>query len=56
LFTDVTGEKIPADQKSLAYSFTYRAEDRTLTQDEVNAAHARIKASLVAECLITLRE
>ena len=56
LFTDATGEKIPADQKSLAYSFTYRAEDRTLTQDEVNAAHARIKASLVAECLITLRE
>lgn len=56
LFTDASGEKIPADQKSLAYSFTYRADDRTLTQDEVNAAHAKVKASLVSETGVMLRE
>ncbi|HEX8371939.1 MAG TPA: phenylalanine--tRNA ligase subunit beta [Chthoniobacterales bacterium] len=56
IFTDATGTKIPADKKSLAYSLTYRADDRTLTQDEVNAAHARLKTRLVETCGVTLRE
>ena len=46
VFTDDRGEKIAADKKSLAYSLTYRAEDRTLKTEEVNAAHARLKAAL----------
>jgi phenylalanyl-tRNA synthetase beta chain len=46
VFTDATGAKIPADRKSLAYSLTYRAADRTLTAEEVNAAHAKVKAQL----------
>ena len=46
VFTDDRGEKIAADKKSLAYSLTYRAEDRTLKTEEVNAAHARLKAVL----------
>ena len=45
VFTDDKGEKIAADKKSLAYSLTYRAEDRTLKTEEVNAAHARLKAA-----------
>lgn len=56
LFTDATGSKIPADKKSLAYSLTYRADDRTLTQDEVNTAHTRLKNRLVEACGVTLRE
>ena len=48
VFTDDRGEKIAADKKSLAYSLTYRAEDRTLRAEEVNAAHARLKAALQA--------
>ena len=56
LFTDPTGTKVPADKKSLAYSLTYRAADRTLTADEVNAAHARLKQRLTAELGVTLRE
>ena len=56
VFTDPTGAKVPADKKSLAYSLTYRAADRTLTADEVNAAHARLKARLTAELGVTLRE
>jgi phenylalanyl-tRNA synthetase beta chain len=56
LFTDPTGEKIPADQKSLAYSLTYRSAERTLTADEVNAAHARLKERLKAELNVVFRE
>ena len=46
VFTDETGEKVPAGKKSLAYSLTYRAEDRTLKTEEVNATHGRLKAAL----------
>ena len=46
VFTDDRGEKIATDKKSLAYSLTYRAEDRTLKTEEVTAAHARLKAAL----------
>ena len=48
VFTDDRGEKVATDKKSLAYSLTYRAEDRTLKSEEVNAAHARLKAALQA--------
>jgi phenylalanyl-tRNA synthetase beta chain len=56
VFTDPRGEKLPADKKSLAYSLTYRAPDRTLTADEVNAAHARLKERLKSALGVTLRE
>ena len=48
VFTDDAGEKVAADKKSLAYSLTFRAEDRTLRAEEVNAAHARLKSALQA--------
>ncbi len=48
VFTDDRGEKIAAGKKSLAYSLTFRAEDRTLRAEEVNAAHARLKGVLQA--------
>jgi phenylalanyl-tRNA synthetase beta chain len=56
LFVDPSGQKIPADKKSLACSLTYRASDRTLTQDEVNEVHQRLKKRLVDELDVTLRE
>ncbi|MBV9274757.1 MAG: phenylalanine--tRNA ligase subunit beta, partial [Verrucomicrobia bacterium] len=56
LFLDPTGEKIPVDKKSLACSLTYRASDRTLTQEEVNEVHQRLKQRLVDELGVTLRE
>ena len=56
VFTDPRGEKIPADKKSMAYSLTYRAPDRTLTADEVNAAHARLKERVKGELGVVLRE
>ncbi len=56
VFTDPTGAKVPADKKSLAYSLTYRASDRTLTAEEVNAAHARLKERLKSNLGVALRE
>ncbi|HET6407290.1 MAG TPA: phenylalanine--tRNA ligase subunit beta, partial [Chthoniobacteraceae bacterium] len=56
VFVDPSGAKIPADKKSLAYSLTYRSSERTLTADEVNAAHAKLKQKLVSECGVSLRE
>ena len=56
VFSDPSGEKIAADKKSLAYSLTYRAAERTLTADEVNAVHARLKERLKGELGVQLRE
>jgi len=56
VFADPTGEKLPAGTKSLAYSLTYRSSDRTLTADEVNAAHARLKDRLKSESGAQFRE
>jgi phenylalanyl-tRNA synthetase beta chain len=46
VFTDPSGEKLPADRKSVAYRFLYRAEDRTLKAEEVDAAHQGVLEAL----------
>ncbi len=56
LFVDPSGEKVPLDKKSIACSLTYRASDRTLTLEEANAAHSRLKSQLVERLGVTLRE
>ncbi len=56
LFTDPAGIKLPVERKSLAYSLTYRSAEKTLTADEVNAAHGRLKERLQRELKVTLRE
>lgn len=43
LFDVYRGDTIPAGKKSLAYALTYLAEGRTLTDKEVNAAHAKVE-------------
>ncbi len=56
LFSDSAGEKVPLNKKSMACSLTYRVSDRTLTQEEVNMAHGRLKSQLVERLGVTLRE
>lgn len=46
VFTDPSGEKIPADRKSVAYRFHYREVARTLKAEEVDAAHQRMLEAL----------
>ncbi|MGC6426210.1 MAG: phenylalanine--tRNA ligase subunit beta [Akkermansiaceae bacterium] len=45
-FSDPSGEKLPADKKSIAYTFHYRAEAKTLKSKEVDAAHEKLLAHL----------
>jgi phenylalanyl-tRNA synthetase beta chain len=55
IFDCYRGAPIPEGKKSLAYTIAYRASDRTLTDDEVNAAHDRVRAHLGARFALTLR-
>lgn len=56
LFDVFRGKGIPDGQKSLAYAFTYRAVDKTLTDNDVNAAHVKIVDALKAQLSATMRE
>jgi phenylalanyl-tRNA synthetase beta chain len=42
LFDVFRGKNVPGGQKSLAYAFTYRSAEKTLTDAEVNAEHERM--------------
>jgi phenylalanyl-tRNA synthetase beta chain len=46
LFDVYAGDQIGAGRKSLAYTLVYQADDRTLTDEEVNGLHERILARL----------
>lgn len=46
IFSDDSGERLPRDRKSMAYSVRYRSSERTLTDQEVNRAHDALKAAL----------
>lgn len=54
-FNDPTGEKMPADKKSIAYSFTYRSDKGTLKQKEVDTAHDKLRAHLEKALPVTFR-
>lgn len=53
IFDIFRGKNVPEGRKSVAYAFTYRGSDRTLTEAEVNSAHeklvSRLKSELQAE-------
>lgn len=53
IFDVFRGKNVPEGRKSVAYAFTYRSAERTLTEAEVNSAHeklvARFKSDLQAE-------
>lgn len=55
-FRDPTGQKLAADRKSLAYTLTYRAPDRTLETAEVDTAHQALLTSLEKALPVTLRK
>ena len=55
LFDVYKGAPLPADKKNLAFAISYRAPDRTLTDAEADAAHARIVQRLRAKLGAELR-
>ncbi len=55
LFDCYRGAPIPSGKKSLAYSVAYRAPDRSLTDDEVNALHATVLERLESRFSLEFR-
>lgn len=55
LFDVYKGKQIQEGYKSVAYSISFRAEDRTLTDEEVNAPMKKILAELEAKLNAQLR-
>ena len=55
VFSDPSGEKLPAGRKSLAWSLTYRDRTRTLRSEEVDAAHAKVRDILAKLQGVNLR-
>jgi phenylalanyl-tRNA synthetase beta chain len=55
LFDEYRGEHVPAGQRSLAFRLVYRADDRTLTDDEVNPVHQKVRDALEDRFRVSLR-
>ena len=55
LFDVYTGKGIPEGKKNLAYALTFQSAERTLTDQEVEAAHAAIVNALVSQFGAELR-
>lgn len=55
LFDVYEGKQVPEGYRSLAYTMVYRADDRTLTDEEINEAQARIEAALARELGVSVR-
>jgi phenylalanyl-tRNA synthetase beta chain len=56
LFDVFRGQGVPVGWKSLAYAFTYRSPEKTLTDAEVNAAHGGVVEAFKAQLQATVRE
>jgi len=56
LFDVFRGKNVPAGQKSLAYAFTYRSAEKTLTDAEVNAAQEKLVAEFRQKLRAVIRE
>ncbi len=56
LFDVFRGKNVPEGQKSLAYAFTYRAADKTLTDAEANTAHTKIVEAFKTQLKAVVRE
>jgi phenylalanyl-tRNA synthetase beta chain len=47
---------VPAGKKGMLWTLTYRADERTLTDAEVDAAHARVVAALKSAPSVAIRQ
>jgi phenylalanyl-tRNA synthetase beta chain len=56
LFDVFRGKNIPAGQKSMAYAFTYRNAEKTLTDAEITASHEKLVIQFKTNLHATIRE
>lgn len=55
VFDEYRGENVPEGQRSLAFSLTYQASDRTLTDEEVEPLLEKVRSALSETFTVTLR-
>ena len=55
LIDEYKGENVPDGQRSLAFRLFYRSSDSTLTDDEVNPVHQKIRDALESKLKVSLR-
>jgi phenylalanyl-tRNA synthetase beta chain len=55
LFDEYRGEKVAADQRSLAFRLVYRSVDRTLTDSDIEPVHQQVREVLVEKFRVELR-
>ncbi|MDX1681344.1 MAG: phenylalanine--tRNA ligase subunit beta, partial [Akkermansiaceae bacterium] len=55
VFSDPSGEKLPADRKSVAYRFTYRDAEKTLKAQQVDEAHQKVLEALKGKLKLSFR-
>jgi len=56
LFDVYRGPQVGENKKSVAFALTYRHDDRTLTDDDVNKVHSKILKALKEKLDVTLRD
>lgn len=55
LFDEYRGESVPEGQRSLAFRLIYRSPDRTLTDEDIDPVHQKVRAALEKQFQVTLR-
>lgn len=55
LFDEYQGESVPDGQRSLAFRLLYRAPDRTLTEEDIEPIHKKVRANLEKQFQVSLR-
>ena len=54
-FDVYTGAGLPEGKKSLAFALSFRAQERTLTDDEVNVVFSKIQRDIVLDGTLSVR-
>lgn len=55
LFDEYRGESVPDGQRSLAFRLVYRAQGQTLTDQDVDPIHGKVRTALERQFQVTLR-
>lgn len=55
LFDQYQGQNVPEGQRSLAFRLVYRGSDRTLTEQDVEPIHSKVREALVERFRVTPR-
>jgi phenylalanyl-tRNA synthetase beta chain len=55
LFDEYRGKNVPEGKRSLAFRLVYRAGDRTLTDEDVEPVHKKVRDALVEKFSVELR-